>query len=579
MDRTSPHHSTSGLRAPRRPVLALAVALAALLPAPALAGTTERVSVGAGGVQGNGDVNGYAVISADGRYVTFSSSASTLVPGDSNGSYDIFVRDRETDTTTRVSVGPGGLQASGDSWEPWISRDGRYVGYTSYASNLVASDLNGVADSFLHDRQTGVTTLISVTPAGVQGNDESWDLNLSADNRYAAFYSYASNLVPGDNNGVADCFVSDLLLGTLQRVSTGAGGVEGDGNSYFAELSADGRYVVFTSEASNFAPNDVNGQRDTFRRDLVTGALELVSVATGGVPGDSWSNAGGWSVVSADGRYIAFAAAATDLVGGDTNGYIDAFVRDMTLGVTTRVSLGAFGVQGDDYSDVPSVSEDGRYVTFMSVATNLVAGDVNGTSDCFRFDRVTGALLLVSAAPAGGTGNGQSRFAMPSADGRHIVFTSEASDLVPGDSNGTSDTFVHSDCWVTFKDYGSGLAGDGGFVPALHGTNGSCATGGYSLHIANVLGGATGALFVGFAPASVPLLGGNLLVSLGGPFLQITLPVSGPWGLPGYGALDLPGADLNALVGLKVYLQFLAADPNAVKGVSMSNGLELDVVP
>jgi hypothetical protein len=150
---------------------------------------------------------------------------------------------------------------------------------------------------------------------------------------------------------------------------------------------------------------------------------------------------------------------------------------------------------------------------------------------------------------------------------------------VPGDTNGVSDNFVFSDCWVTFKDYGAGLAGDGGFVPALHGTNGSCATGGYSLHIGNVLGGATGALFVGFAPASVPLLGGNLLVSLGGPYLLIALPVSGPWGLPGYGALDLPGSDLNSIVGLKIYLQFLASDANAVKGVSMTNGLELDVVP
>jgi Tol biopolymer transport system component len=579
MDSACSHARSSGFRAPLGLVLALAATLTGFLPAPALAGTTERVSVGAGGVQGNGDVDYYAVISADGRYVVFSSSASTLVPGDTNGSYDIFVRDRVTDTTTRVSVDSGGLQGNSDSYEPWISRDGRYVGYTSYATNLVASDLNGVADSILHDRQTAVTTLISATPAGLQGNDESWDLNLSADARYAAFYSYASNLVPGDNNGMADCFVRDLLLGTIQRVSTDAGGVEGNGISYFAEISADGRYVVFTSNASNFVPNDVNGQFDVFRRDLVTGALELVSVVPGGSTGNSWSLAGGWSVVSADGRYIAFASAASDVVTGDTNGFIDSCVRDMTLGITTRVSLGAGGVQGNDYSDVPSISEDGRYVTYMSVATNLVANDLNAVPDCFRFDRVTGALLRISVDSAGGPGNAQSRFPMPSADGRHIVFNSDASNLVPGDTNGVSDQFVFSDVWVTFKDYGSGLAGGGGFVPALHGTNGSSAAGGWSLRIDDVLGGATGALFVGFAPASVPLLGGNLLVSLGGPFLQVTLPVSGPWGLPGYGALDVPGADLSALVGLKVYLQFLAADPNAVKGVSMSNGLELDVVP
>jgi Tol biopolymer transport system component len=365
-----------------------------------LAGATELVSIATGGAQSNGVSGLFGIsISPDGRYVVFESRATNLVPGDTNGAADLFVRDRLNGTTERVSVATGGTQGNSYSYYPSLSDDGRYVAFASVATNLVPGDTNDAWDVFVHDRQSGVTERVSVATGGTQGNAASDPPAISQDGRYVAFASLASNLVSGDTNGFYDVLVHDRLHGTTERVSVAAGGEQGNGFSAWATLSGDGRFVAFTSLASNLVPGDTNGLRDTFVRDRLAGTTERVSVATGGAQA-AGSSAGG-PAISQDGRYVAFANGASNLVPGDI-GYDDVFVRDRWSGTTERVSTSTGGAQGIGNSDVPSISGDGRYVVFRSPARNLVPGDSNGRVDVFLHDRsAAGFTSLCEPSTAG----------------------------------------------------------------------------------------------------------------------------------------------------------------------------------
>jgi len=424
--------------------LALFLVLSAAPDGPAMAShggswhVVQRVSVASDGAQGNGDSFGGS-ISGDGRYIAFESRASNLVAGDTNGKQDIFVHDRQTGQTTRVSVASDGAQGNGDSGQAVISADGRFVGFYSLASNLVPGDTNGVEDVFVHDRLTGQTTRVSVASDGTQGNGPSWGPSISADGRFVAFESRASNLVPGDTNDTTDVFVHDRLTGQTMRVSVASDGREGNSYSWLARISADGRFVVFTSDASNLVPGDTNGTWDVFVHDRQTGQTTMVSVASDGTPGNGRSI--GVSI-SGDGRFVAFESEASNLVAGDTNGTWDVFVHDRLTGQTTRVSVASDGAQGADSSSGGELSAHGRFVVFFSFASNLVPGDTNERMDVFVHDRQTGETTIVSVASDGAQGNANSSGAAISADGRFVVFTSKASNLVPGDTNGTWDVFV-----------------------------------------------------------------------------------------------------------------------------------------
>ena len=400
---------------------------------------TERVSVGSGGVQGNAE-SGDPSISADGRFVAFVSSASNLVPGDTNRRADVFVRDRRTGTTRRVSLGAGGAQGNGDSSEPALSANGRFVAFYSEARNLVPGDTNGQADVFVRDRRTGTTRRVSLGSGGSQSNGASVQPALSADGRFVAFISDATNLVPGDTNGLTDVFVRDRQTGTTRRVSLGAGGAQGNWGSVEPAVSADGRFVAFTSLAANLVPGDTNGiTADVFVRDRQTGTTRRVSVGPGGVQSDGNSQ---FPALSADGRFVAFWSQATNLVPTDTNGTADVFVRDRQTGTTRRVNVGPGGVQANDISFYLALSADGRFVAFSSFATNLVPGDTNGSYDVFVRDRQKGTTRRVSLGPGGAQGNDSSYDPAVSADGRFVAFSSDASNLVPGDTNGFTDVFV-----------------------------------------------------------------------------------------------------------------------------------------
>jgi Tol biopolymer transport system component len=443
------------------------MAAASLLAANLQAQSTARVSVDSTGGEAD-DHSGKPSISADGRFVAFESWASNLVAGDAAGRRDIFVHDRAGGTTTRVSVGIGGAEANNSSGSPVLSADGRYVVFWSDASNLVVGDTNGDADVFLHDRQSGATERVSVSSSGMQGNNFSFAGAISADGRYVAFYSFASNLVTGDTNAQFDVFVHDRQTGTTERVSVDSSGAQGNGGSAGAVLSADGRIVAFTSGATNLVAGDTNGKIDLFVHDRQSGATTRASVDSSGgqSDGDTYTPS-----ISADGRFIAFQSVATNLVPGDANASNDAFVHDRQSGATACASVAPSGVPGNGHSTQPAISVDGRFVAFTSFATNLVAGDTNGWTDQFLRDRAIGATFLVSLDASGAPGNGDTEGPAVSADGRFLAFQSWASNFVSGDTNEVNDIFV--------RDRGDAAAiasfcgGDGSSAACPCGNNGS----------------------------------------------------------------------------------------------------------
>jgi Ca2+-binding RTX toxin-like protein len=396
-----------------------------------------RVSTDAGGVQGNGRSNN-AQISADGRTVLFDSEASNLVAGDSNGAKDIFVKDLQSGAIQRVSTDAAGTQGNDGSEDARFSADGHSVLFVSLASNLVAGDSNGAEDLFIKNLQSGAIQRVSTDAAGVQGNSSSLNAQFSAEGRTVVFQSYASNLVAGDSNNDWDIFVKDLQSGAIQRVSTDAAGAESNGYSDQPRFSADGRHVVFQSYASNLVAGDSNGTGDIFVKNLQSGAIQRVSADAAGVQGNSDS---GYAQFSADGRTVLFQSLASNLVAGDSNGASDIFVKDLQSGAIQRVSTDAAGVQGNGFSYNARFSADGRTVVFTSEASNLVAGDSNISHDVFVKDLQSGAIQRVSAEAAGAQGNAGSYNPQFSADGRYLVFTSDASNLVAGDSNGAGDIF------------------------------------------------------------------------------------------------------------------------------------------
>ncbi|MGK2958982.1 MAG: DUF6531 domain-containing protein, partial [Acidimicrobiales bacterium] len=329
-------------------------------------------------------------------------------------------------TTTLISQSTNGGFGDGSSdGPPSLSADGRYIAFHSHATNLVPGDTNGVADAFVRDRQLGTTTLVSVSSEGAQGNEDSEFSSISADGRYIAFHSYATNLVPDDTNEAADAFVRDRQLGTTTLVSVSSEGAQGNRNSDLPSISADGRYIAFRSGATNLVPDDTNDFEDAFVRDRQLGTTTLVSVSSGGAQGNRDSY---FTSISADGRYVAFSSGATNLVSGDTNEFEDAFVRDRQLGTTTLVSVSSGGAQGNDDSFFSSISADGRYIAFGSVATNLVPGDTNGAANLFVVDRATARFITRPSEQLFGT-RSSSAYASDPVNTATGNFIQEATDL------------------------------------------------------------------------------------------------------------------------------------------------------
>ncbi len=486
-------------------------------------GITERVSVSSSGAEGNAPSGEFKTshyessISSDGQFVAFTSDASNLIAVDNNGVTDVFVHDRSTKKTTRVSKSSSGSGGNGGSFNTSISSDGQTVAFMSTASNLVSNDTNGMFDIFVHDRTTAVTTRVSVDSSGQQSKDHNYSPSLSADGMVVAFTSFAPNLVTGDGNNVADIFVHDRATKITERVSIDSSGMEANRESYFPSISGDATKVVFPSAADNLVANDSNKTWDIFVHDRSTGLTDRVSVDSSGIEGDSDSYPG--AAIASDGNSVVFTSFATNLVAGDGNGVADVFVHDLRTGLTDRVSVDTAGTEGDQQS---------------------------------------------------GDSNPDSYSASISADGLLVAFTSLATNLVAGDGNGLSDVFVRDLCSTvaSWSNYGTGFPGANG-IPTL--TVQAPPILGTTLHVdvgSSASNTTLAVLLVGLSQISVPMAkGGDLLVL---PLLSLSLSLP-PSGL----TIDEDIDSDPSLCAFELYVQTLVADPGAAKKQSASAGLKL----
>ena len=351
-------------------------------------------------------------ISANGRVVAFASGRPLVTPDDNGGIWDIYVRDLDTGILSRVSVSSAGVQGNGHSAFPSLSADGRFVAFSSAASNLVANDTNAKLDVFVHDRQTGTTERVNVSSSGSQSAGDFSTINapfpqsfwchcpsISASGREVAFWSFASDLVPGDTNGNFDAFVRDRQTGQTTRVS-----VKSDGSQSFPfggpahlGISGDGRHVAFEARTNDLDPRKTTPHtvQGMFTHDRVTGVTELVSLNSAGESANGLAS--GDPHVSYDGRFVTFLSVADNLIPSDTNGRSDAFLRDRLLGTTVLVNASSTGAQGNGtLEDLFQISDDGRFVSFMDHASldpdvfgyafvrdfTCADGVVEGTEEC-----------------------------------------------------------------------------------------------------------------------------------------------------------------------------------------------------
>ncbi len=394
---------------------------------------TQVVSLSNSGTQGNGQSGALGTndfvsnaVSGNGRFVAFLSSATNLVQNDTNSQQDIFVRDLQLGTTTRVSVASNGTQADNESLLPSISWDGQYVSFSSLADNLVAGSVPGQQGVYLHDMTSGTTTRLDLAPNGTVGNNTACCSSVSDDGRFIAFASAATNLMAGVSG--ENVYRYDMKTQLLSLASVASDGVTvGGGTS--PQISADGRFVAFTSYATNLVTGVTNGKNNAFVHDFVTGQTVQVNVASDGTPdncGILFTAAIPVSI-SADGRYLAFISCGNTLVPGLANPYeyYTAYIHDMNTGQTSALSADPQN-NAISVGNMGTLSADGRFVSFGST---------------YLEDRTTGDFTLLNVAADGSGGNGAAYVATISMDGSSAVFSSDSTNLVANDTNTNSDVF------------------------------------------------------------------------------------------------------------------------------------------
>jgi Tol biopolymer transport system component len=382
-----------------------------------------------------------ASLSANGRFAVFESFASNLVPGDGNKAYDVFVRDMLQNQTTRVSVNSLGDEANGHSTRATISADGRYVAFSSTATNLVPDDTNAAADIFVHDLVQHTTVRVSVDSDGLQSNGNSIDPVLSADGAIIAFTSGASNLDPRDGNATWDVYSHDRKSGVTALISRTPAGLAGNAASGSPAISADGQVVVFNSDAGDLVPEDTNAEADVF---YVVGDAPSIraSVASDGAQANARSLD---PDISDDAGTIVFMSLASNLTAGDDNDAYDIYVRKLVSGTTGVVSASASGEHADAVSFGPALSGDGSKVSFFSLAHNLIDNDTTTTqTDVYVKNLKNGVIEVASVDSEGTQGNYDNRSSSLSGDGSIVVFESASTNLVADDKNGFFDVFTRN---------------------------------------------------------------------------------------------------------------------------------------
>ncbi len=534
---------------------AAACLLLVLPTASLLAQSTQRVSEGPQGQTLPEGATGPA-ISGDGRFVAFVSRDGTLVPGDTNGVDDVFVLDRDTATLVRASVTTAGVEGDGASSHPRLSANGRYVAFESAATNLAASDANGpLSDVFVKDLVTGALEHVSVDSAGNGGNDLSVSPEISADGSTVVFFGYATNFGAVDTNGLTDTFVHDRTTQSTACLSVGATGQAIAGRT--ASVSGDGRHVVFeTTEQVLGLP--ATGPILVVRLDRQTGALTALNVQGGQVRHAEDPR------ISADGGTAVFGT-TFGFDPADTDGHRDPYAVDLATGAVQLLTLPTtsqfVGVHHH------GVSGDGRFVV-VSTAEALQPADTNDLRDVYVVDRLTGGVERITVALQGGLADADSIGGPISADGRFVPFQSRATNLVPGDTNATDDVFLRDRVpAASVLAYGTGLGGTNGVVPAF-GLLGLPVLGtAPALVVGNPSGVGTIVFVVlGTQAIAVPTpVVGTLLAS---PDVVATMPI-------GATGLVLPVAIPNVidLAGVQLHLQALVLDAGAPAGVAFTRGL------
>jgi Tol biopolymer transport system component len=383
-----------------------------------------------------------ASVSADGRYVAFQSGANNLSTDDNNRLLNIFVRDTLTNTTTLVSRASGvaGNGAEGQSYDPSISADGRYVAFESKANNLSGADQDFVIDVFLRDTQANTTILISRQSAadgGAGADVHALNPSVSPSGRYVAFESNSYELSTADHDSFRDIFLRDVQTSTTSLISraNGAAGLGGDDNSFNPSVSSNGE-VAFQSNANNLSTADDNFLTNVYVRDSVASTTTVVS-RPGGAAGDKADGPSYKPSISANGRFVAFESQSNNFSATDNNRVVNIFRRDMETNALTLISRTSGGAGANGASAAPAISPDGRFVGFESLANNLSTADNDLHRNVFLRDVVGAATILISRASAvdGGAGaNGRSYAPSVSADGHFVAFDSEARNLSADDT-------------------------------------------------------------------------------------------------------------------------------------------------
>jgi LPXTG-site transpeptidase (sortase) family protein len=382
-----------------------------------------------------------SVVTSDGGYVAFTSLSPQLTyPSTILRVTHIFRRQVSTGETRLVSVSTAGSEGLLDSQNPSISDDGRYIAFESKSSNLSAiSDTNGTTDVFVRDMVSNTTRVISVNTTNTDtANAYSLLPSISADGNYIAFESPATNLMSGISGRPYHVYLYNGT--TMELVSVSTAGVKGNGKSANASISDNGSLIAFDSSSNNLVAGDINSTKeDIFVRNRTAGTTTLISIATDGTQGNDKSVE---PSISSDGRYVAFSSIATNLVSGDTNAVSDVFVHDRQTGETNRVSVSSEGEQDNGISENPSISPDGRYVSFDSDATNLVPNDTNGVRDVFLHDRNTGMTTRLSMSSSGVQGGSASQSGTLSLNAAYASFVSSANLLTSPGSSITQQIFL-----------------------------------------------------------------------------------------------------------------------------------------
>jgi Tol biopolymer transport system component len=539
-------------------------------------GTSARFSTDGGAQRPSGDFYN-ASTSPTGRFVVFESSAGTLIPGDTNGSTDVFLRDRELGVSVIVSRSTGGGQVNGSSWDGCITSDGRHAAFTSNGSNLTPQGNYGPHHVYVHDRTSQVTVLASLSSNNLPADNGAGGASISADARFITFWARAGNWGFGGN---AQIFVRDRLLGRTELISQSSSGSIGEYESYAPQMSPDGRYIVFESRSSNLTLGDSSYTNDVFRFDRATAEMRRIT------PGNDQDSS--TPSISDDGRFVAFQSLAA-LVPSDNNGTWDVYVADLTQNTFVLASATQSGAIANGPSDQPYLASNGSAVVFVSSATNMLGGTLSNLTRIYVRDLVGGGLRVESVSNAGVLANQSCTRPSISGDGSCVVFDSPSRNLLPVDW-GNTKVFVRDSTPALSYVYCAAKVNSQGCAPRIEGVGTPSLSSGlpYWVTAVRIINQKNGLLFYGFAPNNVPFQDATLCVAP--PTVRTTMQSSGglvgPEDCTGTFQLDMnawarSGADARLVPGADVHCQYWYRDPALVgpNKTGLSDALRFTYAP